>query len=331
MLEASDRVGGRVWSERLANGALVERGAEFVLPGYETMRETAARLGLGFREKGTLYGDREPRDGPPVTRDELHAAVTRLRDARGATLADALAALPATEGARAAIASRLAVSTAYELDDQPASILADGAAGFGAFPSHGIDGGNDLLARGLAAALDLRLGERVERVAWSESGVVVGGERADVCVVATPARAIAFDPPLPAWKQRTLDAVSYGHAAKLFLQLEREVEPSATLSVSGRYLDVDRARLARGVVVRRHRVGPRCSSTSRTVRSGGRRRSAGSDPSFPMPTPSPSSSRGRAAPTLRGHSRHRSTTTPWPNRSARSRSPASTRQAIGTA
>jgi monoamine oxidase len=235
VLEATDRVGGRVWSEPLANGAIVERGAEFVLPGYETMRTLAARLGLAFREKGTLYGDREPRDGPPLSREELVAAVAQLGDARGASLAAAVDALPATEGARAAIASRLAISTAHELDDQPASILADGAAGFGAFPSHGIDGGNDLLARELAASLDVRLGRRIERVAWDELGVTVDDDNADVCVVATPADALVFDPPLPDWKRRALGAVRYGHAAKVFLQLEHGVEPSATLSVPGRF------------------------------------------------------------------------------------------------
>ena len=235
MLEANDRVGGRVWSEQLGNGAVVERGAEFVLPGYETMRELAARLSLAVREKGTLYGDREPRDGPPVTRDELLAAVAQLGDAGGASLASALDALPVTDGARAAIASRLAISTAHELDDQPASILADGAAGFGPFPSHGIEGGNDLVARTLAASLDVRLGRRVEHVAWNDSGVSIDGERADVCVLATPAQAVSFDPPLPGWKQRALAAVRYGEAAKLFLQLEHPVEPSATLSVRGRF------------------------------------------------------------------------------------------------
>ncbi len=194
MLEAGDRVGGRVWSERLANGSIIERGAEFVLPGYETMRDLAARLGLTFREKGTLYGDREPRDGPPVTRDELLAAVAELRDAHGATLAEAIDNLPATEGARSAIASRLAISTAHELDDQPASILADGAAGFGAFPSHGIDGGNDRLARGLAASLDVRLGRRVEQVVWSDDGVTRRRRAAEACVVATPAHAVRVRP-----------------------------------------------------------------------------------------------------------------------------------------
>jgi monoamine oxidase len=52
VLEARDRVGGRVWSRRLANGAVVEMGAEFVLPGNTVVEETAARLGLGLWEKG---------------------------------------------------------------------------------------------------------------------------------------------------------------------------------------------------------------------------------------------------------------------------------------
>jgi phytoene dehydrogenase-like protein len=61
VLEARDRVGGRVWSRRLDNGATVEMGAEFVLPGNTVLEETAARLGLSLREKGMAYGRRDPR------------------------------------------------------------------------------------------------------------------------------------------------------------------------------------------------------------------------------------------------------------------------------
>lgn len=238
VLEAGDRVGGRVHSTHLDNGAVVELGAEFVLPGYEVLRETASRLGLALYEKGTLYGDREPRGGPRVTRDELLAAAAALLDPGAGSIADALERLVPSEGARAAIAARLAVSSGYELDDQDAAALAEGAAGFGDFPSHGVAGGNDRIALALAERLEVRLSTAVERIEWSSAGIDAAGVAADACIVAVPAPAalaIEFDPPLPRWKRSALAGVRYGHAAKLFLPLERSVEPSATLSVPERF------------------------------------------------------------------------------------------------
>ena len=46
VLEARDRVGGRVWSQSLPDGSVIERGAEFILPDDTRIRSTAARLGL---------------------------------------------------------------------------------------------------------------------------------------------------------------------------------------------------------------------------------------------------------------------------------------------
>jgi monoamine oxidase len=244
VFEARDRVGGRVHSRRLDNGAIVELGAEFVLPGYEVLRETAARLGLELFEKGTLYGDREPRDGPPVTREELIAAHEALREAREGSVAEALERLVPSVGARAAVAARLAVSSGYELEDQDASALAEGAAGFGDFPSHGIVGGNDGIALALAERLGaaLRTSTPVSRLSWSADGVVVraGADEvaADACVIATPApHALELDwnPPLPKWKGEALAAVRYGQAAKVFLPLTSPAPPSQTLSVPLRF------------------------------------------------------------------------------------------------
>jgi monoamine oxidase len=244
VFEARDRVGGRVHSTRLENGAVVELGAEFVLPGYEVLRETAARLGLELFEKGTLYGDREPRDGPPVTRDELLAAASALREPGSGSIADALERLVPSAGARAAVAARLAVSSGYELEDQDASTLAEGAAGFGDFPSHGVVGGNDRLAHELAERLGeaVRTSTAVTRVAWSADGVVVraGSDEVavDACVVATPAPhalELEWDPPLPRWKQEALAGVRYGQAAKLFLPLVAPAPASQTLSVPLRF------------------------------------------------------------------------------------------------
>jgi len=244
VFEARDRVGGRVHSRKLDNGAVVELGAEFVLPGYDVLRETAARLGLVLFEKGTLYGDREPRDGPPVTREELLAAHEALRDPGEGSVAQALERLVPSDGARAAIAARLAVSSGYELDDQSASALAESAAGFGDFPSHGLVGGNDQIALGLAQRLGtaVRTSTPVSRVAWSADGVFVraGAEEvaADACVIATPAPhalELDWDPPLPDWKREALSGVRYGQAAKLFLPLVSAVPPSQTLSVPLRF------------------------------------------------------------------------------------------------
>ena len=77
VLEARDRVGGRVWSVQFAGG-VVERGAEFILPHDRTVMAAADRLGLPLVRKGTLYGNREPRGGARSRSAEVLAAVQRL-------------------------------------------------------------------------------------------------------------------------------------------------------------------------------------------------------------------------------------------------------------
>ena len=67
MLEARGRVGGRVWSHRLENGAVVEMGAEFILPG-NTWCGAGRPVGLGLWDKGMRYGQREPRGVTGSTR-----------------------------------------------------------------------------------------------------------------------------------------------------------------------------------------------------------------------------------------------------------------------
>ena len=71
VLEARPRVGGRVWSQRLPNGAVVEMGAEYILPGNTAIRELAERFGLGLWDKGMRYGRRDPRGGIGTTQEEL--------------------------------------------------------------------------------------------------------------------------------------------------------------------------------------------------------------------------------------------------------------------
>jgi len=79
VLEARERVGGRVHSRRLGNGAVVELGAEFVEDDHRTLVATAGRLGLAMAPTGMAYGDREPRGGLGTDRAAVLAEVERLK------------------------------------------------------------------------------------------------------------------------------------------------------------------------------------------------------------------------------------------------------------
>jgi monoamine oxidase len=248
VLEARDRVGGRVWSVPFAGG-VVERGAEFILPGYEKLRTVAERLGLSLVRKGTLYGDREPRGGDPVTREQVREALGRIvadpeRAGGAGTLVDALATYHLDPAVAEAIRARLEVSCAYPAEDLAASVLREGAAAFGPFDSHTIEGGNDRIAAELAAALGdrIRLMSPVRRLAWNEREIRVrAGSHvavADAAVIAVPAAvlgSITFDPALPPEVTSATRAVRMGQAAKLFVALRRPAPLSATLSVPGRW------------------------------------------------------------------------------------------------
>ncbi len=79
VLEARDRVGGRVWSAELVPGdrrTVVERGAEFVLDGYDVMRMLLSDLGLELADTTMSYYQREPRGGDELVtqRDVMECA-----------------------------------------------------------------------------------------------------------------------------------------------------------------------------------------------------------------------------------------------------------------
>jgi monoamine oxidase len=248
VLEARDRVGGRVWSVPFA-GATVERGAEFILPGYEALNGIVERLGLPLVRKGTLYGDREPRGGQPVTREQVREAMAGIASdparAEGAgTLAEALARYDLPPAIAEAIRARIEVSCACPADVLDASVLEDGAAAFGSFDSYTVEGGNDRIAREIAAGLGdrVRLMSPVRRLAWGEDEVRVraGNHVAvgEVAVIAVPAPllgTITFEPKLPDEKLTAIMHAAYGQAAKLFVALKEPAPPSQTLSVPGRW------------------------------------------------------------------------------------------------
>ncbi|HET9718662.1 MAG TPA: NAD(P)/FAD-dependent oxidoreductase [Solirubrobacteraceae bacterium] len=246
VLEARDRVGGRVWSVPFC-GASVEFGAEFVLPDYPVMRSLTERFGLGLVRKGTQYGLRVPGGGWPAGLDAVTGAMESVRTLKpaGIALPDSLARLSLPEPVSEAIIARTEVSCTYPAEDLDDAVLAESAGSFGQFDSWTLAGGNAALAVALAGTLGerVRCGSAVHSVRWTGTSVTVasaGGrtETADALVLAVPASVtgqIKFDPPLPAAKRAALGAVRYGAAAKLFVPLRTPAPPSAVLSVPERY------------------------------------------------------------------------------------------------
>jgi monoamine oxidase len=138
-----------------------------------------------------------------------------------------------TEPVREAIRARVEISTAAPARDVGADELS-GVAAISDAPSFGVAGGNQGLARGLAAGLDVRLRTPVRTITWGDRVVVNGELEADAVVVAVPAplvAEIAFAPALPV----SVASVRYGHAAKLFVPLRERPAPSAVMSVPERY------------------------------------------------------------------------------------------------
>ncbi len=248
VLEARDRVGGRVWSRELENGAVVEMGAEFILPGDDALLSYVDRFGLGLWGKDMLYGDREPRGGVGVGPAAMHEAIVQIGEAlptvaTGTSAAALLDSLPLDPGASEAIRSRLEVSSAATADRVDASALA-GLAAHSSDICPSVAGGNQRVALSLAAELGsaVHVSSPVDRISWNDDAAVVSAAGAaiavDRVVLAVPASVldrIAFDPPLPESLRSAYAAVGYGNAAKLFVPLAETPPTSAVLSVPERY------------------------------------------------------------------------------------------------
>lgn len=241
VLEARDRVGGRVWSEQL-DGNVIERGGEFVLEGYERLRALAAEHRLEIVDTGMTYYIREPRGIEGVDADALCAAGTAVaRTAPRGSVADVIAATPIDAPAAEAVRARIEISCALEADRLRPAVL-EHVASFEPLPSHRIASGNQSLARAMAAGLHVELNTPVRAIERREDDIRVltqhGELEADRVVIALPLpvlRELPIDPPLPDYKHDCLSRVEIGHAAKLHLPLAAPAPPSAVMSVPGRF------------------------------------------------------------------------------------------------
>jgi monoamine oxidase len=252
VLEARDRVGGRVWSQPLmtdSGESVVERGGEFILDGYTAFRGFAADLGLDLVDTTMSYYVRELAEHPEVTTDMIaeagrRAAVLARQATSPVSVSEVLAKLEADATVKSALQARIEISSAVEAEQVTAAAL-EHVASFEPLPSWRVAGGNQRLPLGLAARLGdrVRLGEVVRELDQSDGEVRVRTETAeasfDAAVVALPLAIVkdsaAIRLPLTMAKQDALGRVRQGHAAKLHVPLRTTPKPSAVMSVPGRF------------------------------------------------------------------------------------------------
>ncbi len=247
VLEARDRLGGRVWSEELAGGGLVERGGEFVTAGYELMEATAERLGIALEGMAINYPDRELRPGPGPGPDALLAAAEAAAAAAAAGDPRAPAARVLSESVadaaiREVLSVRLQSALAYPFERLDARFLLHLPYLAGAAETRRLRGGNQRLAEALAGSLPVRTGVAVREIRYEAGSVRVIGDGLEMtgsdCVVAVPVALLAelrFDPPLPSTTIRAIEAIPTSSAAKLAVPLRRPAPPRALMSAADRF------------------------------------------------------------------------------------------------
>lgn len=245
VLEARDRLGGRVWTDR-SLGTAVDLGASWI---QGVRKNPIARIAdeLGVRRFTTDYDDlavwdkRGSRVSDAVLEEygaewELMLAATwalalvSSRDRSvGSALRQVLAGETLDRGERELLdwfVETEVLAAATSLDNL--SLLADDE-GFGGgdelFP-----GGYDQIVAHLARGLDVRLSEVVREIAWDERGVRVtsdaGVHRGDRAIVTLPlgvlqaslrGDGVVFDPGLPPAKRQAIERLGMGVLDKVAL------------------------------------------------------------------------------------------------------------------
>ena len=253
VFEARERPGGRVWSSTIAAGGrdhVIERGAEFILHGYSSMRRLLTEAGLELVDTGMSYYVRELGDFGHITLEEIVAAgrdAVRLAAQLGGepSAEDVLSRLGSRPDLVEALRARIEISTAVNASAVTAQSL-EHVASFEPKPSWRVAGGNQRLADALASKLgpSIHYGVKVDRVENLESGgvVVMGGganTEFDAAVIALPLGIVrnpdAIVLPQTTERDAILAGVIQGHAAKLHVALGTPARTSAVMSVRGRY------------------------------------------------------------------------------------------------
>lgn len=251
VLEARDRVGGRVWTDR-TGGHVTDLGASWI-HGITDSPVYASAEAFGMRTVEFTVGGYQPDSrpiayyGPDGQRlsdavaqrfiDDIHAVDATLLEVVAASDPDAsyrdvTEAALARQGWDEDRAQRVREYLEHRSEEQYGAWIEDLAA-------HGLDDdsidgdevvfpdGYDRLPRSLAEGLDVRLGQLVSHVRWSTDGVAVttddGTLTADAAVVTVAVGVLrsedfVIEPPLPEPVAGALSRLTMNAFEKVFLR-----------------------------------------------------------------------------------------------------------------
>lgn len=245
VVEARDRIGGRVWTSRQWPGVPVDLGASWIHGADgNPITELAAKAGAP-----TVVTEWDSSTDFWTDGTEIRGARARTLGRWEAAVTAAVTAFQRTDGidesVRRVVEDAVGWSTlsaddqalvAYVVNDNYEQEYAGSAAELSGwwFDDAVLRGKDVLFPEGYGAVVDwlakglkVRLGEVVERIDWDAKGVSVGTDRrsyqGDHVVVTLPlgvlqSGAVRFGSPLPAKKVAAIDRLGMGVYDKCFLQ-----------------------------------------------------------------------------------------------------------------
>ncbi|GAA2056264.1 monoamine oxidase [Leifsonia soli] len=264
VLEARERIGGRVWTDR-RYGTALDLGASWIHGITDNpVWDAVQRHGIATRE--FTVGSYQPGgrpiayfspEGARLTAGEVDDFVSDVSTASGRlerVIAELGTGIPYATAVDRALA---ALSWTHEREQRVREFLrhrAEEQYGVSAddLDVHGLDddsiegdevvfpNGYDQLPRALAEALDIRLGCPVSRVSWSDRGaeVTTGNSvvSADHVIVTVPigvlkSRGIVFDPPLPEPIAGAIGRLEMNRFEKVVLRFPRRFWPGGVYAV----------------------------------------------------------------------------------------------------
>lgn len=230
VLEARDRVGGRLWSHRMPNGEIVELGGEWISTSQKAVTGLANELGLGLIDTGMDFISRDPIDGPPIVTGEHERLARLLFDRMMVTGSARLSAISAKDflddlgesgPAMSILCSRLQGTAGAPLESIAAAEIGEefGIGDEGSYVR--VDGGNDRLAIGLTPGLDVRFGIEVISIRQTSHYVTVTADEdftAAALVLAVPLgvlKRLTFEPELPGAVASVIGRLTMGVGLKV--------------------------------------------------------------------------------------------------------------------